>query len=83
MTTTLLLAYFGGYLTLLMVFAAEGVRPIDFLNSSVVSAEIVKTLVGSFGLVAVAPFTAFASAFLFSRENKAPPFGDPVGGVSS
>ena len=83
MTTTLLLAYSGGYLTLLMVFAAEGVRPMDFLNSSVVSAEIVKTLVGSFGLVAVAPFTAFASAFLFSRENKAPPFGDPVGGVSS
>lgn len=68
MTTTLLLAYSGGYLTLLMVFAAEGVKPMDFLNSSVVSAEIVKTLVGSFGLVAVAPFTAFASAFFFSRR---------------
>ena len=70
MTTTLLLAYSGGYLTLLMVFAAEGVRPMDFLNSSVVSAEIVKTLVGSFGLVAVAPFTAFASAFFFSYEKR-------------
>ena len=65
MTTTLLLAYSGGYLTLLMMFAAQGTRPLDFLNSTLVSAELVKTLVGSFGLVLVAPFTAFVSAVLF------------------
>ena len=65
MTTTLLLAYSGGYLTLLMVFAAQGTAPIDFLNSTLVSAELVKTLVGSFGLVLVAPFTALTSSFLF------------------
>jgi len=62
MTTTLLLAYSGGYLTLLMVFAAEGTPPLDFLNSTLVSAELVKTLVGSFGLVLVAPFTALVAA---------------------
>ncbi len=65
MTTTLLLAYSGGYLTLLMTFAAQGTRPSDFINSTLVSAEIVKTLVGSFGLVLVAPFTAVVSALLF------------------
>jgi len=70
MTTTLLLAYSGGYLTLLMVFAAQGTHPLDFLSSTLVSAELVKTLVGSIGLVLVAPFTAAASAFLFSRRNK-------------
>lgn len=64
MTTTLLLAYSGGYLTLLMVFAAQGTPPSVFLNSTLVSAELVKTLVGSFGLVLVAPFTALASAAL-------------------
>lgn len=64
MTTTLLLAYSGGYLTLLMVYASEGVRPVDFINTTLVSAEIVKTLVGSFGLVLVAPFTAFAGAYV-------------------
>ena len=52
-------------LTLLMMFAAEGVRPVDFLNSTLVSAELVKTLVGSFALVLVAPFTAAAAAFFF------------------
>jgi len=62
MTTTLLLAYSGGYLTLLMVFAAQGTSPADFLNSTLVSAELVKTLVGSFGLVLVAPFTALVGA---------------------
>lgn len=68
MTTTLLLAYSGGYLTLLMVFAAQGTHPMDFLNSTLVSAEIVKTLVGSFGLVLVAPFTAAMGAWIFSRK---------------
>ena len=68
MTTTLLLAYSGGYLTLLMVFAAQGTRPADFLNSTLVSAELVKTLVGSFGLVLVAPFTALVGAFAFSSH---------------
>ena len=70
MTTTLLLAYSGGYITLLMVFAAEGVKPIDFLNSTLVSAEIVKTLVGSFGLVMVAPFTALVGAFIFKSTSR-------------
>lgn len=68
MTTTLLLAYSGGYLTLLMVFAAQGTAPMDFLNSTLVSAEIVKTLVGSFGLVLVAPFTAMVGAVVFGRK---------------
>ena len=68
MTTTLLLAYSGGYLTLLMMFAAQGTPPLVFLNSTLVSAEVVKTLVGSFGLVLVAPFTAFVSACLLCKK---------------
>ena len=68
MTTTLLLAYSGGYLTLLMMFAAEGTKPIDFINSTLVSAEVVKTLVGSFGLVLVSPFTAMVSALTIAAD---------------
>ena len=65
MTTTLLLAYSGGYLTLLMVFAAQGISPLDFLNNPLVASETVKTLIGSFGLVLVAPFTALSGALIF------------------
>ena len=68
MTTTLLLAYSGGYITLLMVFMAQG-TPIDhILNYKYVSAEILDTVVGSFGLVTVAPFTALTAGILLTRK---------------
>ena len=65
MTTTLLLAYSGGYITLLMMFASQGTEVLDFLNSTLVASEVVKTLIGSFSLVLVAPFTAVCAAWLF------------------
>ena len=68
MTTTLLLAYSGGYITLLMMFASQGTSPLDFLNSTLVAAEVVKTLIGSFSLVLVAPFTAFFAGWIFRAE---------------
>ncbi|MBR4598247.1 MAG: YibE/F family protein, partial [Opitutales bacterium] len=58
MATTLLFAYAGGYLTLMMVFLAQGTSPDDFINNPYVASECVKTIVGSFGLVLVAPLTA-------------------------
>lgn len=68
MTTTLLLAYSGGYITLLMVFMAQG-TPIDhILNYKYVSAEVLDTIVGSFGLVTVAPFTALVSGLLLTKR---------------
>jgi len=70
MTTTLLLAYSGGYITLLMMFASQGTSPLDFLNSTLVSAEVVKTLIGSFSLVLVAPFTAFFAGWIFRPREK-------------
>ena len=68
MTTTLLLAYSGGYITLLMMFASQGTSPLDFLNSTLVATEVVKTLIGSFSLVLVAPFTAFFAGWIFRAE---------------
>ncbi len=73
MTTTLLLAYSGGFLTLLMAFAAQGTAPRDFLNSTLVSAELVKTLIGSFSIVLVAPFTALVSAQVLRRPQPGTP----------
>ena len=69
MTATLLLAYSGGYISLLMVFMAQG-TPIDhILNYKYVSAEILDTIVGSIGLVTVAPFTALVAGILLTRKN--------------
>lgn len=68
-TTTLLLAYSGSYIALLMVFMAQG-TPVEFiLNYKYVAAEIVHTIVGSFGLVTVAPLTAITSGLLLTRDS--------------
>lgn len=71
MTTTLLLAYSGGYVALLMVFMAQGTPVDNILNYKYVSSEILDTLVGSFGLVTVAPFTAFTSGILLTKHQRA------------
>jgi uncharacterized membrane protein len=68
MTTTLLLAYSGGSMMLLMVFMAQGVPAANIFNMSHVAAEVLNTLVGSLGLVSVAPFTALAGALLLTRR---------------
>lgn len=68
-TTTLLLAYSGSYIALLMVFMAQG-TPVEFiLNYKYVAAEIVHTIVGSFGLVTVAPLTAITSGLLLTKTD--------------
>ena len=70
MTTTLLLAYSGGYIALLMVFMAQGTPLINILNYKHVAAEMVHTVIGSFGLVTVAPFTALCAGVLLSQKKK-------------
>lgn len=70
MMTTLLLAYSGGYIGLLMVFMAQGTPIINILNLKYVSSEILHTLIGSFGLVTVAPFTAIASGILLVNNRE-------------
>ena len=70
MTTTLLLAYSGGYLTLLMMFSVQGTHITDILNNPLVAAETVKTLIGSFSLVLVAPLTAVTSGWIFTKFQK-------------
>ncbi len=69
---TLFLAYAGASLTLLVVFSTGG-RPIgDIITSEVVAAELVKTLVGSLGLIAAVPITtALAAAMAVRRSPEA------------
>ena len=68
MTTTLLLAYSGGFISLFMVFMAQGTPIVNILNLKYVASEILHTLIGSFGLVTVAPFTALASGLLLGKK---------------
>lgn len=69
MSTTLLLAYSGGYLTLLMLFLARQTTFSQMLSMKIVSAEIMKTVIGSIGLIMVAPLTAALSAWLYTHKS--------------
>lgn len=66
MTTTLLLAYSGGYLTLLMIFRVKDPSFMRMINLKIVSAEIMRTLIGSIGLVMVAPITAILGGIIIA-----------------
>lgn len=74
MTTTLMLAYSGSYLSMLMYFAGQGTPLMDIANLKYVASEVLTTLVGSFGLVTVAPFTAITASLLYTsrRAPRAP-----------
>lgn len=65
MTTTLLFAYSANYLNMMMLFMAQGVPLENVMNHNYVAAEILQILVGSFGLVTVAPFTALVGCLLY------------------
>ena len=53
----------------MMTFAAQGTSPADFINNPYVASEAVKTIIGSFGLVLVAPLTAALGAAILSRRS--------------
>lgn len=64
---TLVLAYAGAALPILLIFSLGGWSFRGAVTSEVVAAEVVATLVGSIGLIAAVPITTGLAAFLASR----------------
>ena len=59
---TLLLAYAGASMPLLVIFTTSGAGLTDTLTNGVLAEEIVRTLVGSIGLIAAVPLTTALAA---------------------
>jgi uncharacterized membrane protein len=70
---TLAMAYAGAALPLLLLFTLANQGLGDILTSQLVAEELVRTLVGSIGLVASVPVTTALAALLAVRE----PVGSP------
>lgn len=66
---TLLLAYAGAALPLLLLFALSGLPLGVVANSEVVAVEIIRTLVGSIGLVAAVPITTWLAALVAAPQS--------------
>lgn len=71
MTNTLILAYTGGALPLLLL--ASQMPSVKLINLDLVATEVASALSGSLGLVITIPLTALAASILMSRpeDNKA------------
>ena len=64
---TLVLAYAGAALPVLLIFTARGIGFDDALNLEVVAREVIAMLVGSIGLIAAVPLTTGLAALIAVR----------------
>lgn len=72
MTTTLLFAYSGSFMFVFMLFMAKGSPMSTVFNTNYIAAEVLHTVVGSFGLVLVAPATAIIGGFIYKFKSNVP-----------
>ncbi|MFF1355809.1 YibE/F family protein [Streptomyces sp. NPDC058297] len=76
---TLVLAYAGAALPLLLLFSIAQSSVGTVANSELVAEEIVRTLVGSIGLVASVPLTTALAALVVSADRPGPPSAAAAG----
>ena len=69
MVNTLILAYAGASLPLLMLFRAYKMPLVRIFNMDLVVSEVVRSLAGSIGLICCIPLTAVIASFIYTRTN--------------
>ena len=69
MVNTLVLVYTGAALPLLLLFIDNPHPFVEIVNYEIIADEIVRTLVGSIGLVLAVPITTVIAALVFSKKN--------------
>ncbi len=70
MTNTLILAYVGGSLAMVLLFTAYNRDMMILLNMEMLSIEIIQAVVGSMGILLAVPLTVFASAWVHVKLNQ-------------
>jgi uncharacterized membrane protein len=75
---TIVLAYAGASLPLMLLFAAGDTPVSELLTSQLIAQELVRSAVGTIGLVAAVPITTALAAYLAGRS----PRPDPGGGAA-
>ena len=69
MANTLILAFAGSALNMLILFRIFEYPYLQIFNSDMMALEIIQGISGSIGIVMTVPLVAFLSAFLCSRKN--------------
>ncbi|GLC80389.1 hypothetical protein LBYZC6_25030 [Lacrimispora brassicae] len=69
MANTLILAFAGSALNMLILFRIFNYPYLQIFNSDMMALEIIQGISGSIGIVMTVPLVAFLSAFMCSRKN--------------
>lgn len=69
MTNTLILAYAGASLHLMLLLLAYQTPFTHVVNTDIIASEILRAIAGSIGIVLVVPLTAIAAAVLGMKDN--------------
>ena len=69
---TLVLAYIGASLPLFLIIVMSETPMAQSLTTELLAQEVVRSLVGSLGLIAAVPITTFAAAWILTRQPDEP-----------
>ena len=70
MANTLILAYTGGAIPLMLIFMAYETPLIKMLNMDLIATEVVRALAGSIGLILAIPITSITAGLLLGKGSK-------------
>jgi len=70
MVNTLILAYAGASLPLLLMFINNPHSFSEIINIEIISEEIIRTLIGSIGLILAVPITTFLATNIYTKKKK-------------
>ncbi|MDR7857479.1 YibE/F family protein [Tissierella sp.] len=68
MTNTLILAYTGSSIPLLLLFMAYETSLTEIMNLDIIATEVIRSLSGSIGLVLTIPITALVTSILIKKQ---------------
>lgn len=68
MSNTLILAYVGGAIHLMLIFFMFDLKVVEIANQEVIASEIIRAMAGSMGLIAAIPATAFVGSLLYDSN---------------
>ncbi len=78
MTNTLILAYIGSSLTVVLLLIVYTPSIINLLNREMIVVEILQALVGSTGILFTIPFTSVLAALLYSQTGRKKNIDQPL-----
>jgi uncharacterized membrane protein len=70
MANTLVLAYVGGSLNMMVLIYSYGVSFTQLVNTDFVAIELIRAMAGSIGIIGTVPCTCFIGAYLHSNSKK-------------